>query len=91
MVGTAKSTVRPTCSAAASVSGVKRPSQASVPPALSAPKRPSTRPCTWKSGSACTTVSSAVHSQAAASASRSKATLRRVSSAPLGAPVVPEV
>ena len=55
------------------------------------PSRPSTSPCTWNSGSPCTSTSSGVHAHASASASMSAASARRLSSTPLGGPVVPEV
>ena len=51
----------------------------------SAPSRPSTSPCTWNSGSPCTSVSSGVHAQASASASRSAAIAAPVTDTPLGA------
>ena len=45
-----------------------------MPPRRSGPSMPSTSPCTWNSGSACASRSSAVHAHAAASASRLAAT-----------------
>ena len=51
-------------------------------PTRSEPSRPNTRPWTWNSGSPCTRVSSAVHCQASASASRSAAMARRLITTP---------
>ena len=55
-------------------------------PIRSDPSRPSTRPCTWNSGSPCTRVSSGVHCHASASASMSAAIARRLSTHALGRP-----
>jgi hypothetical protein len=60
-------------------------------PIRSDPSSPSTRPCTWYSGSPCTRVSSGVHCHASASMSMSAATARLLTTTPLGGPVVPEV
>ena len=91
IVGTPNAIVAPPSSAEASARGSNRPRWCSAPPSRSGPSRPSTSPCTWNSGSACVSVSSAVHSQAAASASRFEAIARRDSRTPFGGPVVPEV
>ena len=57
---------------------------ATPPPRRSGPSIPSTSPCTWNSGSAWTTTSSAVHAQASARASRFVAIARRGISDALG-------
>ncbi|CAM5554220.1 hypothetical protein SGLAM104S_03188 [Streptomyces glaucescens] len=91
IVGTPNSMVAPEFSSAATPSVVNRPRCRTLPPRRSGPRTPSTSPCTWNSGSPCTSTSSPVHRQASASASRVAATTRRGMTAPFGGPVVPEV
>ncbi len=90
IVGTPNITPPP-LSASEAAATENRPRWWTVPPRRSGPSTPRPRPCTWNSGSACTTTSSAVHSHAAASASRLLASARCGSTTPLGGPVVPEV
>ncbi len=91
MVGTPNSMVAPSVSSRVTPSVLNRPRCRTDPPRRSGPRMPSTSPCTWNSGSPCTSTSSAVHCQASASASRVAARARRGMTAPLGGPVVPEV
>ncbi len=60
------------------------PMWCSVPPRRSGPTTPRISPCTWKSGSACTSRSSAVHSHASASASTLDMTRRAGEHSALG-------
>ena len=91
IVGTPNSIVAPSRRRAAAAAASKRPRWRSSPPRRSGPSIPSTRPWTWKSGRPWMSTSSAVHSQASASASRLEAIARRGRIAPFGGPVVPDV
>ncbi len=91
IVGTPNSMVAPSFSSRPAPSGVNLPRWRTEPPRRSGPRIPRTSPCTWNSGSPCTSTSSPVHPQASASASRVVASARRGRTAPLGGPVVPEV
>ncbi len=73
-VGTPKTRVAPASTAAASADAANVPRWCSAPPRRSGPSTPSTSPCTWNSGRAWASRSSAVQSQASASASRFAAT-----------------
>ncbi len=77
--------------AAAYAWGVGLPVWINRDPTRSAPRTPSTKPCTWNSGRPWTSVSSGVHCHASANPSRSAATARRDSTTPFGRPVVPDV
>ena len=91
IVGTPNSMVAPSLSSRATPSALNLPRCRTEPPRRSGPSVPRTSPCTWNSGSPCTSTSSAVHCQASARASRVVASARRGRTAPLGGPVVPEV
>ena len=91
MVGTPNTIVAPRVSAPARAWAENRPTCSSEPPRRSGPSMPMIRPCTWNTGSACATRSSAVHRQISASASRLEVIARRGIWTPLGGPVVPDV
>lgn len=91
IVGTPNIMVAPSFNSRVTPSVLNLPRCRTEPPRRSGPRMPSTRPCTWNSGSPCTRTSSPVHCQASASASSVVAIARRGMTAPLGGPVVPEV
>ena len=70
---------------------IERPRKTAEAPALRVPNRAAHRPWPWKRGSVCTSRSSGVHPQASRKDSVFASRFAWVSTAPLGAPVVPDV
>ena len=92
MVGTPKNIDAPGDRAASATAvGSKAGSRRADAPANSVPYTPTHRPWAWKTGRQWTSRSSGVQRQAILTASVAANRFRWLSTAPLGAPVVPDV
>ena len=92
IVGTPKNIVASPAASAATTEGASNRSRSSTrAPASSVPFNPAPSPCTWKSGSVSSSVSSAVQCHASFSAAAIATRLPWVSIAPFERPVVPLV